>query len=296
MANNDHALLVTGASGQLGRLVLEHLLAGAAKGRPIVAATRSPEKLAGFAARGVQVRAANFDDPATLAPAFRGVERALIVSTDALDRPGHRMEQHLAAVRAAKAAGVAHVVYTSLVHPDPDSLVTIAPDHFQTEQVIAESGLGHTVLRNNLYTDYLVPGVAYAVKSGKIANAYGAGKVGYVTREDCARAAAFALGAPFTGKAVLDVTGPEAITQTELAAIVSKVTGRRVEYAAIDRDMALKAYIGAGLPAPVAELMVSFDLAGAAGQLAAASSAVLELTGTPPTSVADFLERNRAAL
>jgi NAD(P)H dehydrogenase (quinone) len=187
-------------------------------------------------------------------------------------------------------------VYTSLTNPGPESLVTIAIDHRETERAIAESGLGYTVLRNNLYADYFVYSLPYAVKFGKIMNAYGSGKVGYVLREDCARAAAAALAASFTGKATLDITGPSAITQAELAAITSELSGRPVEYVAIDADASKKAQIAAGMPAPVAELMVSFELAGAKGQLSAASQTVQELTGTRATSVREFLERNKAAL
>jgi NAD(P)H dehydrogenase (quinone) len=296
MTTNRNALLVTGASGNLGRRVLEHLLAGAAKGRPIIATTRTPAKLSELTARGVDVRAASFDEPASLTAAFDGAERLLLISTDALDRPGRRLEQHRVAILAAQQAGVRHVVYTSLTNPGPESLVTIAPDHFETENAIAGAGLDYTVLRNNLYADYLLHGLPYAVKTGRLSNAYGDGAVGYVTREDCARIAAAALASAFVGRATLDVTGPRAITQSELASLVSKVTGRAVEYVPVDGDTSKKGMIAGGLPAPVAELLVSFELAGARGQLAVTSSAVRDLTGTEPTSVADFLSQHVSTL
>ncbi len=216
MANpNSGTLLVTGASGHLGRRVLELLLADPRNaGRKLIALTRTPDKLSEFSAQGIEVRAASFDDAASLPNAFRGAERALIISTDALDRHGRRLQQHQNAVQAAKASGVEHLVYTSLTHCEPSSLVTLAPDHWGTESALRESEVPYTVLRNNMYADYLLMGLPYAVKSGKIVNSYGAGKVSYVTREDCARAAALALSGSFRGRAVLDITGPKAITQT----------------------------------------------------------------------------------
>ncbi|MDB4997743.1 MAG: NmrA family protein [Myxococcaceae bacterium] len=290
-------LLVTGASGHLGRRVVELLLASEqTKGRKIVATTRTPDKLADLAARGVEVRAASFDDAASLATAFRGVERALIVSTDALDRPGRRFEQHKVAVEAAQDAGVRHVVYTSLTHPDPDSPITLAPDHWNTEKAIKDFGFTYTFLRNNIYADYLLSGLAYAVRTGKLVNAFGTGAVGYVARDDCARAAAAALASSFDERAVLDITGPAAVTQTELAAIVTELTGRDVQYVPVDADTQKKNLVGAGLPPAVAELLVSFELAAAKGQLAVTSSAVLELTGTAPMSVRELLAANTAAL
>lgn len=298
MANPNHGtLLVTGASGHLGRRVLELLLADPRNaGRKLIALTRSPDKLSEFAARGVELRAANFDDAASLPQAFRGAERALLISTDALDRPGHRFEQHRNAVRAAKASGVEHLVYTSLTHCEPSSLVTLAPDHWGTESLLRESEVAYTVLRNNMYTDYLLHGLPHAVKSGKLVNSFGTGKVSYVTREDCARAAALALSASFRGRAVLDITGPRAITQAELAAIVSEVVGKPIAYVAVDPATAVENLVNAGLPAPVAELLVSFERSGSAGQLAVESSAVQELTGTQPSSLEQFLSAHRAAL
>jgi len=298
MANsNSGTLLVTGASGQLGRRVLELLLADPNhRGRKLIALTRTPDKLSEFAAKGVELRAATFDDSAALTTAFRGAQRALIISTDTLDRPGQRLTQHQNAVLAAKANGVEHLVYTSLTHCEPSSLVTLAPDHWGTEGMLRDSELPYTVLRNNMYTDHLLLGLPYAVKSGKIVNSYGTGKVSYVTREDCARAAASALASSFNGRAILDITGPQAITQAELAAAVSDVIQRPIQYQAVDADTAIANNVRAGLPLPVAELLVSFERSAAAGQLATESSSVQDLTGTPPTTVKQFLHAHRATL
>jgi len=300
MANQSNGpLLVTGASGHLGRRVVELLLSGPrgpSEARKIIALTRTPDKLAEFAARGVEVRMGDFDRPDALQAAFRGAERILIISTDSLDRPGRRLEQHLGAVKAAKAAGASHLVYTSLTHPGPDSPITLAPDHWATEQAIREAFHSYTVLRNNLYTDHLLMGLSRALSAGKLANAFGKGAVGYVTREDCAQAAAGALASRFDGNAVLDITGPAVVSQAELAALCSELSGKPLQYLAIDAQTATKNALAAGFPAPIAELLISFEVAGNLGQLAVASSAVLELSGRAPSSVRDFLTTNRAAL
>ena len=293
--DQNGSLLVTGASGLLGKRVIELLLASGEK-RPIIATTRSPEKLADLAARGVIVRSADFDDEAALVKAFAGAERILLISTDALDRPGHRIAQHQAAVRAAKAAGAKHVVYTSLPKPGPESVVTIAPDHRETEAAIVASGLGYTLLRNNLYMELLLHSLPHAVAVGKLVNASGSGAIGYVSREDCARAAAAALVAPFSGKQTLDVTGPAAVTQVELARIASAVTGRPVDYVPVEAAVAQSNLEAAGLPPPVAELYVSFEVATSKGQLDVVSSTVSELTGQAPVGLADFLTKHRSAI
>lgn len=294
---NNGPLLVTGASGHLGRRVVELLLSDPkTKNRKLVAVTRTPEKLSELAARGVDVRAGDFDQPTTLESAFAGVARALIVSTDALDRPGRRLGQQLSAIATAKAAGVKHIVYTSLSNPDPSSRITIAPDHWGTETALRDSGLGYTVLRNNMYTDHLLMGLPHAVSVGKLVNSHGSGRVSYVTREDCAEAAAAALSEPFDGRCVLDITGPAAVTQSELAGILSEVTGKRVEYVAVSAETATQNLQAAGLPLPIAQLLVSFEVASLSGQLAVTSSAVRTLTGKPAQGVAEFLNAHRAAL
>src|SRR5690349_23479575 len=145
------SILVTGASGQLGKRVVELLLERGGGAR-IIAATRKPEGLAELKARGVEVRAADFNDEASLASAFQGVERALLISTDSLDEPGKRQRQHAAAVKALAAAKVQHVVYTSIINP-VGSRITISEDHAATEAELDKSGLSHTVLRNNVYSD-----------------------------------------------------------------------------------------------------------------------------------------------
>src|SRR3984885_85845 len=198
---SDRTLFVTGASGHLGRRVVELLLEKNAG--KIVAGTRTPDKLADLAARGVVVRHADFEDPKKLEAALAGVDRALIISTDAIDRPGRRIAQHRAAVAAAVSAGVKHVLYTSMPNPET-SPVVFAPDHLGTEQALKASGLSYTILRMCWYTDFLIPTLAPAAASGKLMAATGQGGAPYVTREDCAQAAAAALAGTETGNSTFN--------------------------------------------------------------------------------------------
>lgn len=285
-------ILVTGASGHLGRRVVELLLEQ--KVGPLVATTRKPESLADLAAKGVDVRRADFDDEASLAPAFRGAKRALLVSTDALDRPGRRLAQQTAAVRAFAAAGVEHVVYTSLIDPARSSVV-IAPDHAGTEAAIEATGLGYTFLRNNLYTDMLHVWLPPALASGKLIDSRADGKLAWVTREDCARAAAAALRDSAPGRHAFDVTGPEALTSEDLAALASELFARPIEHLSVPVEALLAGMADHGVPRPVAEMLASFDTAISRGELSAVADTVQRFTGRPPESVRSYLLANRAA-
>jgi NAD(P)H dehydrogenase (quinone) len=287
-------LLVTGASGQLGRRVVELLLAQ--DHGPIIATTRTPDALAELAARGVEVRRADFDDEASLVQAFRGAERVLLVSTDALDRPGRRLAQQQRAVRALEAAGVKHVVYTSLPNA-PSSSVSIAPDHAGTEAALAASRLDFTILRNNLYADLLLTSLPAAIASGQLVDVRGNGAVAYVTREDCARAAAAALAdRSASGRRTLDVTGPSALTSDQLAALCSEILGRKIVHVSVPGDALIRGLIAHGLPQPVAEMLASFDIAISKGELSAVTDTVERLTGRASQTVRDFLTQNRGAL
>jgi len=284
-------VLVTGASGQLGSRVVQLLIG---HGIPVIAATRNPAKIAEL---GAEVRVADFDQsPDELAKAFGGASRMLLISTDAVDRPGHRYEQHQRAIEAAVKAGVEHIVYTSLTHPAEDSPVLIAPDHFQTEKALEASGLGYTALRNNLYTDLLLMSLPAAIASGRLLAAAGDGGAAYVTREDCARAAAMALTSNFDGKRQIEITGPSVVTYAELAEHASELTGKQVVYVPIDEEALIAGMVESGLPEPVARLMASFDTALKRGLLGPATNEAENLTGSVPTSVRAFLEANRAAL
>jgi NAD(P)H dehydrogenase (quinone) len=290
---SDRTLFVTGASGQLGRRAVELLLEKNA-GR-IVAGTRKPEKLADLAARGVTVVEADFEKPKELQAALKGVDRVLIISTDAIDRPGRRIAQHRAAVAAAMSAGVKHAVYTSMPNPET-SPVVFAPDHLGTEQALKSSGMSYTILRNCWYTDFLVPGLAFAVASGKLISATGDGGAPYVTREDCAQAAAAALASADASNRTWNITGPDSVTYADLAKLASEVTGLPVTYESVTAEERKAQLIAAGTPEPIAAILISSQMAIAQGKMGTPTQVVKELTGHGPTSVREFLSAKRAAL
>lgn len=261
----------------------------------IVAGTRKPEKLADLAARGVVVRHADFDDPKGLEAALEGVDRVLIISTDAIDRPGRRLKQHQAAVAAAVGAGVKHAVYTSMPNPET-SPVVFAPDHLGTEEALKASGMGWTILRDCWWTDYLIPSLAPAVASGKLIAATGQGGAPFVTREDCAHTAAAALASVETSNKTWNITGPDLCTYGELAKLASELSGRPVEFVAVTPEERTAQLIAAGTPEPIAKLLVSSQLAISQGKMGTPTTAVKELTGRDPMGVREFLSAHRAAL
>lgn len=291
MANT---LLVTGASGQLGKQVLDILLAQNAG--PVIGTTRTPDSLADYSARGAEIRTADFDDPVSLAKAFKGADRLLLISTGALFPAGQRLQQHRNAVAAAVEAGVKHVVYTSAPAPYPQDGGGLLDDHFWTEQALAASPLEWTILRHHLYMDMLIGTVATAAKTGDLYSSNGDGGSNYVTREDCARADAAALAADFSGRRILDVTGPGPITQAELAKLGSELTGKPIRLVPLTPEQHREGMAAAGLPPFLIDALLAFNKQAAQGFDAVNVPTVEELTGRAPTSVKDFLTANRAAL
>lgn len=291
MSSQQPTLLVTGASGHLGRRVIELLLE--AQAGTIVAATRAPEKLADFAARGVLVRQADFDDPASLETAFTGVDRLLLISTDSFDG---RLEKQTAAVRAADKVGVRHILYTSIPNAGPDSPMAATHSHYGTEQAIAASRMGYTLLRNNIYTDMFLGSLPRVIQSGQLFSAAGSGRTGYITREDCSRGAAAALASSFEGRQILTLTGPESLSQTDVARIASEVSGKPVTYIPLTQEQLIQGMVAAGLPQFLAELLSTFDVGTAKGELDIVTNDFEALTGRKPTSVADFLTAHRETL
>lgn len=289
----NEAILVTGGSGQLARRVLELLLEQGAG--PLITTTRSPERLSDLAARGVTVRQADFTQPAEdLMDVFRGARQMLLVSTNTLEGPGKRFEQHERAIRAAVEAGVQHIVYTSLTFPYPASPVTLAGDHYDTENLLREIRVEYTFLRNNIYAESLLFGLPGAVRSGRLKAAAGDGRAAYVTREDCARAAAGALLRGET-RCSYEISGPEALSFADLADIASRLSGRPVAYEPVEADAWREELEAGGMDPKLAELWVSFDRAIGEGCMDLVTSDVERLSGQSPEAVARFLERHREA-
>ncbi|MDE1991501.1 MAG: SDR family oxidoreductase [Rhizobiaceae bacterium] len=289
-------LLVTGAAGQLGQRVIHHLLETykVAPGR-IVAATRSPEKLAALAAKGVITRKADFDDASTLSSAFEGVDRLLIISTDALAVPGLRLTQHTAAIEAANKAGVKHLLYTSMPAPD-NSLVSFAPDHLGTENLIKASGIGYTILRNAWYFDNYLMGLPHSLETGKWYTATSGGRISNISREDCALAIAAALASDATESATYTLTGSTAVTVEDVASVVSKITGRPLDVVQVNDEQFAAGLTGAGLPKFVVDMLVSADANTRAGNFDILTNDFNKLTGKEPQTLRGFVEEHKGAL
>lgn len=202
-------ILVTGASGHLGRAIINHLLdsQGVAPSR-IIAGSRDTSKLADLAAKGVTVRTVDFDD-ADLSKAFAGADTVMLVSTDALDGAGTRLRQHKAAIAAAKQAGAKRIGYASLPNADT-SKVSFAPDHLGSEEAIKATGVTYLIFRNNWYSENLFMSLPQAVKSGQWYTSAADGRTAFVARDDIAAAIAGALANPPASSVTYTLTGAEA--------------------------------------------------------------------------------------
>jgi NAD(P)H dehydrogenase (quinone) len=279
-------IAITGASGGLGRRVAE-LVLEQADPTQVLLLTRTPDRLKDLARRGARVEKASFKNPTGLKQVLVGVERLLLISTDAI---GGRVDHHRQAIAAARHAGVWHVAYTSVAQPSSDNPSLIAGEHAQTEQALRESGMDWTFLRNNLYAEGLIPAVQQAAESGLWVTNAGEGRTAYVSREDCARAAAAVLLTDGHEREVYDITGPEALTQAEIAAIAAEHAGVPIEVILQDDAEYAVDLEAAGMPAPVVELIVSFGEAVRRGFLSKVSTDVQALTGQPPRSVREVLQ------
>jgi NAD(P)H dehydrogenase (quinone) len=285
-------ILVSGAGGKLGRRVVDLLVESHYPGQ-IVAGTRDPGLLSGLKAHGVEVRRLDWLDEGSLGEAFAGVDRALIVSGDNLQK---RAENQVRAVNAAVKAGVGYLSYTSMLSPELYQHIPIAPSHLATEQAMDESGVAYASLQNMWYADGLIDQLRRAIASGSWATPAPDGKVAYVTREDCARVAAAVLSAPVARTGRFVVTGPEALSPRDLAAFGAELSGRPIEVVGIgDEDLAAGMRAG-HVPEEVISLVVGIEQLNRSGDAAHVTDTVEHLTGSPPQSVRDFLAANKAAL
>ncbi|HCL65386.1 MAG TPA: NAD(P)-dependent oxidoreductase [Rhizobium sp.] len=286
-------ILVTGASGHLGSLIINHLLeTEGVSPADIIAGSRDPAKLLALAARGVETRRVDFNDTASMPSALTGVDRLLIISTDAI---GTRLEPQKAAVAAAKRAGVERIFYTSMPQPE-DTKITFAPDHLGTEQAIKASGLAYTIFRNGWYMENLFMSLPQALASGHWYTSSGNGRIAHVAREDIARAIAAGLARPAADSVTYTLTGEKTYTTEEIAALVREVTGKPLAIVNLTDAQLSEGMAAAGVPAPFIPTFVSFDANTREGKIAMATGDVEKLTGRKPLSLRAFIETNKAAL
>lgn len=269
---------VTGATGQLGRLVVESLKSKVSA-ETIVALVRNPEKATDL---GIEARAFDYTQAENLVASLRGIDKLLLISGNEV---GQRLPQHKAVIEAAKQAGVKHIFYTSILHADSSPL-GLATEHLATEVAIKESGLTYTILRNGWYTENYTGSAKGAVGAGAFIGNAGDGKIASAARVDYAEAAAVVLaGEGHEGK-TYELAGDEAYTLTELAAEISKQSGKTIPY----NNLTEAEYAGIlksfGLPDGLAEMLANSDTGASKGGLFDDSKVLSELIGRPTTSLA----------
>lgn len=278
MSSSHPRLLVTAANGQLGRLVLDGLLDAAPPGT-VSAAARRPEELAAYAARGVDVRRADYADPASLEAAMNGIDRLLLISSSEI---GSRAEQHRNAIEAAHKAGVRMIAYTSVLQADTSPLA-LAEEHRQTEALLRDTGLAVGLLRNGWYLENYAFPLASAVERGVLLGSAGDGRISAAARADYAAAAVAVLLAAGEGVQVHELAGDDSFTLAELVAEASAQAGRLIRYQDVPEPDYRAVLLEAGLPAPLAGLLADADSGIAKGALFDGGHALRALIGRPTT-------------
>jgi NAD(P)H dehydrogenase (quinone) len=278
-------LTVTGASGHLGRLVVSGLLDAGVPAAEVVAVVRTPEKVADLAERGVQVRQADYDDAAAVEKALAGTDRLLLISGSEL---GTRVAQHGTVLRAAQAAAVGLVAYTSGPKAE-NSRLAVAPDHLATERLIAELGLPGALLRNNWYFENYDQAITRAAETGEVVGSAGGGRIAAATRADLAAGAVAVLTAAEPAPGVYELGGDEAWTLADLAAAGAAATGRDVTYRDLSPEEHARELEAAGLPDGAVRFVVGTDQAIADGALDTGSSDLSRLIGRPTTTLAQYV-------
>ncbi|MDX3850778.1 SDR family oxidoreductase [Streptomyces sp. AK02-01A] len=283
--------VVTGATGHLGRLVVEALLRRGVRPSEIVATGRDTEKIKDLADLGVVVRRADFADSASLGAAFAGARKLLLVSTTTV---GERVANHRRALEAARAAGVSEVVYTSMSNAD-SATMTLAKEHRATERHLRDSGVPFVILRNGWYLENYTEQLASVLEHRTVAGSAGEGRVSAASRADYAEAAAIVLTTEGHLGSVYELGGDKAFSLTELAAAYSDATGHDITYAGLPATGFAELLTGAGLPREFAEVLADADLGLARGELFTDSGDLSRLLGRPTTSLAEAISSALAA-
>ena len=277
------SLVVTGATGQLGRLVVASLLSKGVAADRIVALGRDDERLAELAALGVTARKVDYSDARAVADAIVDAERVLLISGNEV---GQRLAQHQNVIDAAKTVGVDLLAYTSVAHADTSGIM-LAEEHRATEEAIVASGLPHAFLRNSWYIENYTSQLATYLEHGTILGAAGDGQVSAATRADFAEAAAAVLLTE-QPKAVYELGGA-GVSMTDIAETVSDVTGVEVSYTNVPGDELIKVLVNAGVPEQYAAILADADLGLGRGELYVEPTDLEDLLGRAATSLADEL-------
>ena len=295
-------IIISGASGHFGRQSAERLLEKLPVGQ-LILVSRNPDALADLAGRGAEVRYGDFDKPESLQAAFAGGERMLLISTTSV---GRRRQQHGNAINAARSAGVKHIVYTSFVGAAPDDPSLVGKEHRATEELLRESGLAWTFMRNSQYGEALAEmAIPNHLPTGKWQAIAAEGKIALVSRDDCVDSAIAVLCGPGHENKIYQITGPELLTFRQVAAMAAEISGRPLQYVEISDEDMYAFYDSLGVPRaasenPNAEVvpwcsddMISFEQAIRGGYFAAISDDVQKLTGKRPKSMREIIMAHR---
>lgn len=278
-------IAITGATGQLGHLVLQNLLKTTAASQ-IVAIVRNPAKAEALSQQGIVVRQADYTDEAAFTAALQGVDKLLLISSSEV---GQRTTQHRNVINAAKAAGVKFIAYTSLLHADKSPL-GLHVEHVETEKLLADSGIPCALLRNGWYTENYLASAPPALEHGVFIGAAGEGKIAAATRADYAQAAARVIAEEGHAGKVYELAGDEAWTLSELADALSKLSGKNVVYQNLSEADFAAALKSVGLPAGLADMLADSDTGAAKGGLFDDSHTLSSLIGRPTTPLAESIK------
>lgn len=279
-------IVITGATGQLGRLVIAALI-NKVPANKIVAAVRDIEKAKDIAALGVVVRYADYNQPNSWDAALQGAKKVLLISSSEI---GQRKQQHQTVIDAAKRAGVSLLAYTSILHADTSTL-SLAQEHKETEAAIFASGLPYVILRNGWYLENYIPGIAAAQSLGAVYGAAEEGRISAASREDYANAAAEVLSSAQHGDKIYELAGDAAFTMAEYATVISTLSGKAIPYVNLPQESYQNALVGAGLPEPFAAILADADAGIAKGQLFDEGRQLSQLIGKPTTSLESVIKR-----
>jgi NAD(P)H dehydrogenase (quinone) len=279
------SIVVTGATGQLGRLIVQHLINRGVAPAEITAVGRNPERLAELAETGVATAVIDYADPATLTAAFTGAEVLMLVSGSEV---GQRVTQHTNAITAAVAAGVGRIVYTSAAKADTSALI-LAPEHKATEEALRASGVAFTILRNGWYTENYAAAVQQARENGVYLTSAGNGRVASASRTDYAEAAAVVLTTPGHENSAYELAGDTAWTGTDMAETLTELVGRPVVFNPVSADEHTAILTAAGLDDGTVGFVVALDGNTRDGLLAGGSTDLATLIGRPTTPLLEGL-------
>ena len=278
-------IAITGATGQLGNLVIEQLLQLTAA-QNIVALVRNVDKAKHFKTQGIELREFDYDRPETLVPALLGIDKLLLISANEISR---RTPQHQAVIDAAKVAGVPYIAYTSLLRADTSPL-GLAQEHRETEKLIQDSGLRYTFLRNNWYSENYLAGVAHTIEIGTLFGAAQDGRISSASRIDYAEATAKVLTSTGHDNQTYELAGSQSFSLSELATLIGQAASKTINYQNLSADEYTQGLTQAGLPVGLVEVIVDADIQTIQGAMYSDSQDLEQLIGRKTTNIQDAIK------